>query len=73
MPSVAQPYKPKNETGLTLALLYEDGYGHWGWWCTDRACSPGADVLGKEGFKSRDTAREAAKKHEQKEHRDGLG
>ena len=66
--AVAQLHKPKRDSGLRITLLYEDGYGNWGWWCPARACSPAADVLGKDGFKTRDGARRAAQGHEKAVH-----
>jgi hypothetical protein len=59
----------KRDTGLRVTLLYEDGYGNWGWWCPSRTCTPGTEtVCGKDGFKTRDGARRAAQTHEKGEH-----
>lgn len=53
------------QTGLNKALVYEDGYLNWGWWCPDKNCSPDADNLTQQdGFKNRDNARRAAHRHE---------
>lgn len=61
-------YAPRRENGLKTTLLYEDGYGNWGWWCPTRVCSPTADVCGKDGYKTRDGARRAAQVHEKGAH-----
>lgn len=68
MVATPQLAKPKRDSGLRVALLYEDGYGNWGWWCPTRECSPTAAVLGKDGFKTRDGARRAAQNHEKGDH-----
>jgi hypothetical protein len=64
--AVAQLHKPKREAGLRVALIYEDGYGNWGWWCPNRICSPGETVCGNDGFKTRGGARDAAHAHEKR-------
>ena len=58
-------HKPKKERGLRKALLYDDGYGNWGWWCPDLTCSPDADnITGDDHYTTREGARKAAHRHE---------
>jgi hypothetical protein len=61
---VATPmlHKPKKDTGLKQALLFEDGYDRWGWWCP-KCTRPGL-LISQDGYVSRDKARRSAHKHE---------
>lgn len=58
-------YTKTRGSGTEVALVYQDGYGNWGWWCP--RCTPDtpyAEPVGQDGFKTRDGARRAAKDHE---------
>lgn len=46
-------------------LVYEDGYGKWGWWCPKcTPHTPNPEVVGNDGYKTRDGAGRAAQNHE---------
>lgn len=64
MPAVALTGKKDRETGLKTAVLFEDGYGHWGWVCW--RCSRRDVQIQQDGFNTRGGAREAAHKHEKR-------
>lgn len=62
--TASRTYKPRRENGLRQALLFEDGYGNWGWWCP-RCSRPGVFIK-QDGFTSEKGARKAAGRHEKR-------
>lgn len=53
--------RPK-DNGLKIALVFQDGYENWGWWCP--RCTRSGVTIAQDGFKTRDGARRSAVKHE---------
>ncbi len=64
MPAVALTGHKTRETGLKVAVLFEDGYGHWGWICW--RCSRSDVRIQQDGFATRGGARKAARDHEKR-------
>lgn len=54
----------RRTNGLTTAVLFENGYGVWGWQCWK--CSRPGVLIMQDGFETRDGARRAAQKHEKR-------
>jgi hypothetical protein len=54
--------KQRRDNGLKVALLFEDGYGNWGWVCW--TCTRPEVHIGQDDFATRGSARRAAHGHE---------
>lgn len=62
MPGVKLDEKSKTGLKRTLLTANDKVAYFWGWWCP--TCSTDGKLIGQEDFRSRESARRAAAKHE---------